>query len=323
MSGMPINSHIALVLWDHASSLSKESETIWGRGFNSVTLLFYLNRWITFSWAIVNLMDMLPLGDIPSCKAVNYIGQLILILLTLSWAAFSGIRVFAITGGCWWIAIPVCMLSMVSAGTNLYGSFFASYFEIESIPVLGLQCINGKTLSAAMETMYVIILDCLPDAEILSYMWAVAIATRVSAIVSDVLILLATWYKTFTTRRLPDPLLKLLLRDEQDAQQTPGTMYFLALLALNVLNIIGWSTNAFIFSVEDFTTPLSSLIMSHFLMNLRQLSRTTDPQILSGSSNGWSEEWQNNMGQPLEHGHDAETLILTAPGNHDEGGTGV
>lgn len=29
---------------------------MWGRKFSSVTLLFHLNRWITLSWAMVNLL---------------------------------------------------------------------------------------------------------------------------------------------------------------------------------------------------------------------------------------------------------------------------
>ncbi|EMD39649.1 hypothetical protein CERSUDRAFT_92143 [Gelatoporia subvermispora B] len=41
-----------LVLYDHLTTLSQEVEFIWGRQFSSVTLLYHLNRWTIFVWAV-------------------------------------------------------------------------------------------------------------------------------------------------------------------------------------------------------------------------------------------------------------------------------
>jgi len=289
-----------LVFWDHISSFSKEVQFMWGRKLNSVTLLFYLNRWTTFVWALVNTTLVLPLANVSNCRGDNNFGQAITITLFIFWAAFSAIRVYATSGGRWVLAALVCTLALVPAGTNLYGSLIAAYYQIEAIPALGLECVSGKTFSGATSTKF-------------------AVATRVCVIASDLIVLLVTWHATFKLKRFADrnnfetPVVTMLLRD--------GTLYFLALLILNVFNIVGWATDVFVFSVEDFTTPLSSIIISHFLMNLRQAS-ASGTQV-SPSSPLWSDQQNDsptpslrfascvgNMGESLSHGSDlADTTV--------------
>ncbi|EMD41379.1 hypothetical protein CERSUDRAFT_101860 [Gelatoporia subvermispora B] len=92
---------------------------------------------------------------------------------------------------------------------------------------------------------------------------AMEVGTRVCVIASDVIVLVVIWLKTYSTWRdskrhgIKTPLATLLLRD--------GEM----LLSLNILNIAGQTTNIFA-DAAAFSTPLSSLIITHFLLNLRQ-----------------------------------------------------
>ncbi|EMD39746.1 hypothetical protein CERSUDRAFT_92236 [Gelatoporia subvermispora B] len=297
----------SLVIWDHISSFSHEVNFIWGRKLNSVTLLFHLNRWTTFIWAIMNATLVLPLANV----------TVLTILLFIFWAAFSGVRVYAISGGIWWPSAIVCALSLVPAGTNLYGSLIAFYYQVEAIPALGPECISGKTFSAALSTN-----RSHTRHELCSYIIKVTIATRVCVIASDAIVLLVTWYKTYKIKRLADqndvetPLVTMLLRD--------GTLYFAALLVLNIFNIVGW---IFVFSVQDFTTPLSSVIISHFLMNLRQASSTGNQEMTSQS---WSDEqgrspavslrfasFIDNMGESLTHGYDPADTDFSLTKVHD------
>lgn len=44
-----------IVIYDHLTTLAREHEFMWGRKFSSVTLLFCLNRWTTFIWALTDL----------------------------------------------------------------------------------------------------------------------------------------------------------------------------------------------------------------------------------------------------------------------------
>jgi len=47
----------SLVFYDQLCMLPHEIELMWGRRFSSVTLLFYLNRWATFIWAVTILLN--------------------------------------------------------------------------------------------------------------------------------------------------------------------------------------------------------------------------------------------------------------------------
>ncbi|EMD31610.1 hypothetical protein CERSUDRAFT_119654 [Gelatoporia subvermispora B] len=59
------------------------------------------------------------------------------------------------------------------------------------------------------------------------------------------------------------PFATLLLRD--------GTLYFIGLLSINLLNIVGKTTNVYIYA-DGFSIPLSSIIITRFFLNLRQLA---------------------------------------------------
>ncbi|OCH87052.1 hypothetical protein OBBRIDRAFT_736855, partial [Obba rivulosa] len=123
-----------LVLYDHATTLSREIEFIWRRQWNSVTLLYYLNRWTTFIWAVEQLTGVFVHLD--TCIALNSFNYAIILLLFMSWAgeffkpdvrpnlstmmvAFSGVRMYAISGGSWWLTAVVWVLSIVPVGTNV------------------------------------------------------------------------------------------------------------------------------------------------------------------------------------------------------------
>ncbi|EMD39436.1 hypothetical protein CERSUDRAFT_71359 [Gelatoporia subvermispora B] len=44
-----------IVIYDHLTTLAREHEFMWCRKLSSVTLLFYLNRWTIFVWALTTL----------------------------------------------------------------------------------------------------------------------------------------------------------------------------------------------------------------------------------------------------------------------------
>ncbi|EMD33638.1 hypothetical protein CERSUDRAFT_98201 [Gelatoporia subvermispora B] len=59
------------------------------------------------------------------------------------------------------------------------------------------------------------------------------------------------------------------------------------LLGLNILNIVGQATNRFVYA-DVFFIPLSSVVVTHFILNLRQViydapngSTATQPSVLS------------------------------------------
>ncbi|OCH87019.1 hypothetical protein OBBRIDRAFT_837711 [Obba rivulosa] len=108
-------------------------------------------------------------------------------------------------------------------------------------------------------------------------------------------------------------LATLLLRD--------GTIYFLIFLFLNVIQMILFLTGVFNY-VTIFITPLSSILVSRFIMNLRQIHLTRETMggprpsfVRTVTMNGTASEPRShltslrfasaivgNMGAPLSHG---------------------
>ncbi|OCH93583.1 hypothetical protein OBBRIDRAFT_790107 [Obba rivulosa] len=215
---------------------------------------------------------------------------------------------YAISGGIWWLAVAVCALSMVPVGTNAYGLFATTWYEIDVFPVIGTLCEDGRTLSVAANTRF-------------------AIGTRVCVLAADVLILVMTWLKTYAVKRdahrnkIKAPLATLLLKD--------GTIYFLMLLSLDILNIAGWSTNVFIDTVGLFLTPLSSVIISHFLLDLRRVAcddydnRPDGAHLTLDRSQHSSlrfASFVDNMGEQLSHGSDSFDPDMSWAGHGSDAG---
>ncbi|OCH91904.1 hypothetical protein OBBRIDRAFT_487305 [Obba rivulosa] len=244
----------SLVVYDHITTFSHEMQYIWGRKWNSVTALFHLNRWLILVYTVISLpIGFLPLPSIKGCTAANYLLFALTLMLYVIWAAFLAIRVYAVGSGSWKLAILVFLLSIVPVGTNIWSNFFDSFAIIEDIPVLGLWCIFTSNASPALNIR-------------------LTVGTRACVITSDVIVLLVTWLKTFPLKREADraniksPLATMLLRD--------GTIYFIVLLALNVLELAGTvRTNVFLYASTFLASPLSSIFISHFLINLRQTAK--------------------------------------------------
>ncbi|EPT03360.1 hypothetical protein FOMPIDRAFT_1158818, partial [Fomitopsis schrenkii] len=101
-----------------------------------------------------------------------------------------------------------------------------------------------------------------------SELYGFELATRVSIIVADTLVLAVTWRVTYGFKKLNDmteqlklPLTSLLLRD--------GTAYFSILLVINVINIVMWTTNIYQ-NITEFPTTLTTVLLSRFFLNLRR-----------------------------------------------------
>jgi len=226
------------------------------------------------------------------------------ILYTI-WAAFSTVRMYAVSGGTWLLA-AVVVLSMVPATTNAYRAFRLSWYEIVPFPIKYLECQFGFTFSATTNTAFVI-------------------STRLCVIAADLLLLLVTWSKTYTMKKDADrngikvPLVRMLLRDR--------TLYFLTFMALNVLNIAGDITNSLFGLLQSLILSLQSIFISYFLLNLRRIAQGSEDA--SEISSSWPANSQhstikfaafvNNMGEQLTHGSDPpdREVAWSAPDEED------
>ncbi|KAL4246474.1 hypothetical protein ABKN59_008207 [Abortiporus biennis] len=96
----------------------------------------------------------------------------------------------------------------------------------------------------------------------------VMVLSRVAMLVSESLVLVLTWIRTFGVFRtvlkakLRRTLITLLLRD--------GTLYFLAIVGINVI-AIGFIIRTGDNFLDDFITSISSVLMCRFIFNLRKI----------------------------------------------------
>lgn len=162
--------------------------------------------------------------------------------------AFSATRVYAIGGRAWQLAIVTFALGLVPVGLNLFSDIRYVY-TTAYIPSFGTVCNNIPLFSTSTN----VILLCV---------------ARASLITSDLIVLTVTWVKTYRIKQeaveanMKTTTVTLLLRD--------GTFYFIVLLVINVLHLTLSLTNVFS-DVTYFSTAMSSVIVSRFLLNLRQV----------------------------------------------------
>ncbi|EMD41259.1 hypothetical protein CERSUDRAFT_78919, partial [Gelatoporia subvermispora B] len=293
-----------LVLYDHSCSLSQEVKVIWGRKWSSVTLLYHLNRWGIFAWALLQALSTGQVTSLHSCAAEVYVTAALDILLDTIWAAFSAIRTYGISGGSVPLTVVIFLLNGPVIGFSAYLYFANLNFEIIDFPVLGKQCSYGSYESTALEAKFT----------------TIGQAFSIVGIVAEFLVLLVTWYKTYATRRNLGPnfvrtsLAMTLLRD--------GTWYFCASLLINTLVILtGYiliSDSVYSFLLSAFDQPVQSILIAHFLLNLRQAAygQQEDPDFFrSHYSSMQFGAFVDNMGEDLMHGGerpdpDAELTVM-------------
>ncbi|EKM57494.1 uncharacterized protein PHACADRAFT_206395 [Phanerochaete carnosa HHB-10118-sp] len=136
------------------------------------------------------------------------------------------------------------------------------------------------------------------------YIYRFVIGTRVPLIFADALVLVLTWIKTLRQLtearrlRLPLSISTCLLRD--------GTLYFLILLVVNIVQILTATTVA-IAPVSAFVSTVPPILINRFMLNLRglnnsqQISTLPTPSEFSDPAFKISPSIVGNMGEPLNH----------------------
>ncbi|KAI0926274.1 hypothetical protein AcV5_008776 [Taiwanofungus camphoratus] len=230
-----------LIAYEHITTFSQEYELMWGTKMTGATLIFFVNRYLLLAYCIVTPLQVIS-WDTPLRFVLKPIvmSKPFLITLYAAVAAFTALRTFAISGHSRYLALITLALALMPFCTTIYITIKQSYAYVVWFGVL----------------------TCL--------LFSLVIITRVCAITADVLVLATTWYKTYAIKREADlanvrvSLVTLLLRD--------GTLYFAIILMMNIVQIITGTINSLFNYVTVFLAPISSILISRFLLNLRQLS---------------------------------------------------
>ncbi|OSD05117.1 hypothetical protein PYCCODRAFT_1443464 [Trametes coccinea BRFM310] len=229
----------ALVLYEHALTLRQEVQQIWKRDSSAATILFVMTRYILLLDRVFVILALYPIHDLGS--ALLWLHAITSSALITVMSAIAAIRVYALWNRDLRLLMIVLLTGVFPAFANL---FFRGASAAYIVPTRFYSCQSAPVAMTAR-----------------SYT-ALAIATRVISIVSDGLVVVLTWVKTFRVyalarrARFRADYSMLLLRDGH------------ATCVLNLVAIVYilWTgTNV----LNDLIVTLSSILMARFLLNLR------------------------------------------------------
>jgi len=240
-----------LFVYEYAITLSQEVELIWSRRWTGPSALFILNRLGMAMQVSSFVLYQLNWTTPQSCESGQVWYDISVIFSSTVWAVFSALRTYALGDRSWILTMSVFIPAMFSPLSILYITTtydsVTVYRESESLTM----CVVGNNWSATLDDQ-------------------VEITTRAINIFVDVIIVLVTWRKTYTTTRMAReanterPLARLLLQD--------GTIYFVALLLLNIAILAMYLTDTvFVDGPGSLTTTLEPIIIARFFLDLRKV----------------------------------------------------
>ncbi|OSD04337.1 hypothetical protein PYCCODRAFT_1466298 [Trametes coccinea BRFM310] len=232
----------ALIFYEYIITINREVAFIWNRKLTGATILFVLNRYLALLKYPIYIVGL-------HCKAINILAMLLELLPYFVWFSFSTLRVYAISRQNWRMALLVAVPGCMPLASNVY------------------------LYTQSSTANYPLPIGCI---------WLNSIPVNIdkSAIVTDVVVLIVTWWQTYSLRRLAAQtsmqvsLATLLVRD--------GTIYFLVLLVMNTCHIAFSLTGRFTYTIT-FEEPLTTILISRFLLNLREASTSTGQSSLDMS----------------------------------------
>lgn len=214
-------------------------------------IIFLLNRYSLVMFSAAALADFLPWDTQLSCEATMAVYCFCTLLLYNVSLGFSILRVHAVSEHNLLVTLTAFLLGILTVAVNLY-LYIARHYEGVTRAAGMPFCIFKKYYSSTIYT-------------------ELALGVRACAVAFDMLVLVVFWYKTYGIRQdakkanVRTSLVTLLLRD--------GTFYFIALLVLNLSEIILIEVQNEAFAYQtDFIAPISSMIIQQCIINLQKLS---------------------------------------------------
>ncbi|GJE88910.1 hypothetical protein PsYK624_049980 [Phanerochaete sordida] len=264
-----------LVVYEYIITFGQEVETVWRRKMNVTSLLIVTTRWVLVLIQITLWLASWPKPDI-------VINDLLVALGYLQIALFSALRAFALSSRSYVIFTVVFMFGLVPVWTDTYDEALSAYTWL---PAPFNICSASPHFSQAK--------------------YGMVFVTRSFLIASDVIVLVITWLKTYRQWRearrihLHLSMSSCLLRD--------GTVYFIALLAMNIAHMATYNT--VISPMSNIINVLPGIFVVRFMFNLRALDGASatpsasagTPSQLSGAHFAVPSHCLGNIGGTLDH----------------------
>ncbi|KAI0704970.1 hypothetical protein BC835DRAFT_1410304 [Cytidiella melzeri] len=300
-------------VYDSILTFRQEMRTVWQRQWTGVTCIYLLNRlmalllscsiiWFVDSDRTDLIHDLLTrFTQLHECSDAAQQALIWLYLVQhLVFTVFSALRLYAISGRRAWCFAAVVVMNFAPF---VYCAWDAAP-NCEYLVRVSLTYFNPANLSpvfGAIGGRYVIAGTIVLVSALIGLSYRTALIMRCAMIATDALVLIATWAQTIPVymqaRNLTSrmPVVTILLRD--------GTIYFIASLMINVMTL------TIIIKYPDvppvFSVTLTPILVSHFILNLRQAASSSSSPYTSGgalSEIRFSvDRLVGNMGEPLEH----------------------
>ncbi|KAI8976302.1 hypothetical protein BD414DRAFT_496486 [Trametes punicea] len=265
----------SLIFYEYLITFDSEVRLVWRRKLTGASIVFFFNRYLMILQNVITIVSYPAVSDlfvIISCVALGWMDIMLNLLPYFIWNAFSTLRVYALCGHSWRFAWLVCLLMVGPIAANLYNIPLQKPDNMP--PPYNCEVDNAVTL---------------------------AVHTKLSLIAGDSIVLAVTWWKTYRLKKAAEvaqvraSIVDLLLRDgrRRDARYLAGR----TMLVLNVLHIIINFVEKVSF-MGDIADVLTSILVSRFIMNLRDLD---------GNNAG-----QGSRSDP--HGGDLETWLAAQSG---------
>ncbi|KAI0951519.1 hypothetical protein AcW1_008546 [Taiwanofungus camphoratus] len=126
----------AFVIYEHVTTFSQEVDLIWSRKRTGATIIFILNRWLTIGMAVAMILLIFDWRTNTE-------------LLFVVWAGFSALRIYAIGGKDWKLALVAFALALAPVCTNLVSDIRMTY-SVLFLPPIGNVCNDIPRISPAM-----------------------------------------------------------------------------------------------------------------------------------------------------------------------------
>ncbi|KAI0075192.1 hypothetical protein K474DRAFT_1448659 [Panus rudis PR-1116 ss-1] len=234
-----------LLLYDPFLTFSREVSSIWSRQWSMVTVLYVINRYgALFDVLLRNITGQVWERTLAGCQFVLIASSFMDVLLAISFAAFSCLRVWVLYDRKWLPCLVVLLISSFAPVINIY------LFSIMKIH----QGMNSQGCYITQPPVYA----------------KLPVITRASVVASDLLVVVFTWIKTVDQarefRRLGQgtSVAAILLRN--------GIVQFLLLSSTNAVTMFLDIEASKVGPGTDFiyiNNALTSIILARFILDLR------------------------------------------------------
>ncbi|EED78522.1 predicted protein [Postia placenta Mad-698-R] len=221
----------AILLYEYIITIWREVTLVWNRRHGSACfILFQLNRLVMLGLIITGALIVVPASQLMSCKAVVFPYSILIQATYALWAGLSAIRVFALSSRHLILTAVTLITGLIPFGINIY------------------------PMSPNMDVCE------------FEYNYYVppqfSTVARASSMISDAIVIIVTWYYTYTRHRnvfrldCQASLAALLIQD--------GTLYFVIFLIMNIARIIVVCTHI-IDIVPEFMVTILTLVCASSL----------------------------------------------------------